>query len=493
MNKINEERKKQVAHIIEISNEYNLVVDDKTVNEPFHLLFWEHQDNNEKQIHICLNRHTGELIELDIDDEEFFQNSDEVMSAEKAKEIADSFIKQYIPQSYEAYTAVYVKEWRGKQEVHYSQEVNGYSLPHTGCKVRIHPYGRIIKFRNHGVKEKPVWPASIVEKEIVVQQLKKRQDMRLVFAHLLPELYEYESGKEASGYRLVYEPVPSIAFIDACTGKDKHDKSHYESAPTIAVSAPKYKQTPETDIYSLLALEERGLVKVSEEDSDTEKKMVFAPKESLQGEQEDNEYSLDAFSKKHLLILRYGNPVMVRIDKKTNVLLHYFSHGQKEGKETLTREQCLEKALQFLGQVIPNAEQYLRLWDNYDEEDSLGRFHFDLYINGIQINSELVMIHIDAETGDVTMYSGVSPSVIEELLVYETNAKIRKEQALKTYRNALRVELEWFDTGDDNQSKYELIYKQTTTESSEAYHIDYFIRREMRYIDAHTGEIIWSK
>lgn len=103
------------------------------------------------------------------------------------------------------------------------------------------------------------------------------------------------------------------------------------------------------------------------------------------------------------------------------------------------------------------------------------------------------MINIDTATGNVMMYSGISQSVIEELRTYETNAKISKEEALETYRNALCVELQWHKNHDTDPSKYELIYKQTTTESSETYHIDFFMRREIRYIDAHTGEVIWSK
>ncbi|MBO1579208.1 hypothetical protein [Bacillus sp. XF8] len=91
------------------------------------------------------------------------------------------------------------------------------------------------------------------------------------------------------------------------------------------------------------------------------------------------------------------------------------------------------------------------------------------------------------------MYSGISQSVIKELLTYETSARIRKEQALQTYRSALRVELQWHENHDTDTPKYELIYKQTTTESGEAYHIVSFMRREIRYIDAHTGEVIWSK
>ncbi|MEI4619137.1 YcdB/YcdC domain-containing protein [Bacillus cereus] len=497
MNSKNEERKKQVAHIIGIPDEYHLVIDDqKTVDDPFHVLFWEHQDDAEKNIRISLNRHTGELIELDIDDEDYFQVQDEGISEEKAKEIAHLFVRKHIPKEYANYTYVYVRDWCGVPAVHYLQEVNGYPLPNTECVVRVHPTGNVIAFQHYyGLKEKPVWPESIVDEKIVLEVLKGRQKMRLIFVELLPSLYEYDSGKEASGYRLVYEPDPSVAFIDACTGKDLHGPEHYQSPPTVAVSVSESNGKQETDIFRLLTLDENQFVKISEDECENEIRMKFVPREELEGEQEENQtYLMDDFYKKHSPMLRYENPVVIGIDKESGTLLHYFNlaFGRDE-KAILSREQCLEKALQFLEQVIPNVAAYLRLWDNYEEEESPGRFCFDVYVNGIPVDCSLVMINIDTATGHVIMYSGISQSVVEELRTYETIAKISKEEVLATYRNALRVELQWHENNDTDIPKYDLIYKQTTTENSETYHIDHFMRREIRYIDAHTGEVIWSK
>lgn len=497
MTQKNEERKKQVVHIIEIPNEYNLVVDDQeTVDDPFHVLFWEHQDAEEKKIRISLNRHTGELIELDIDDEDYFQVQDEGTGEERAKEIADLFVKKYIPNEYKDYTYTYVKEWCGMPEVHYLQEVNGYPLPNTDCVVRIHPSGNVIAFQHyHGLKEKPIWPESIVDEKLVLKALKDRQNMRLVFAHLLPETCQYENGKEVNGYRLVYEPEPSVAFIDASTGKDLHEPEHYQSPPTVAISASKNNSKQETDVFRLLTFDEKQFVKISEDECENEIRMKFVPREELESEQEENQtYLLEDLYKKYSPMMKYENPVLIEIDKESGTLLNYFNLASGgDRKVILSREECLEKALRFLEQVIPNVEEYLRLWDNYEEEESPGRFCFDVHVNDIPVDCLLVMINIDTATGNIMMYSGISKSLIEGLCSYETNAKISKEQALATYRNALRVELQWHENHDTDPSKYELIYKQTTTESSEAYHIDYFMRREIRYIDAHTGEVIWSK
>lgn len=390
MNQKNEERKKQVAHIIEIPDKYHLIVDDqKTVDEPWHVLFWEHQDDEEKNIRITLNRHTGELIELDIDDEDYFQSNDEEINDEKTKEIAHLFVKKYIPNKYANYTYVYVRDWCGMPAVHYLQEVNGYPLPNTGCIVRVHPSGNVIAFQHHhGLKEKPTWPESIVDEKNVLEELKDRQNMRLVFAELFPSLYEYGSGKEVSKYRLVYEPEPRVGFIDACTGKDLHEPEQYQSAPTVTVSAPQDKYKQETDIFRLLVLDEKEFVKISEAECDNEIRMKFVPREELENEQEENQtYLMDDFYKKHSPMLRYENPMVIGIDKESGTLLHYFNLlSWRDEKVILSREECLEKALRFLEQVIPNVAEYLRLWDNYEEEESPGRFCFDVHVNGIPVD-----------------------------------------------------------------------------------------------------------
>ena len=74
MNQKDKERKERVAHIIDIPGDYRLVVDDQEgVDDPYHLLWWAHKDDEEKQIQITLNRHTGNLIEFRIDDENSFK------------------------------------------------------------------------------------------------------------------------------------------------------------------------------------------------------------------------------------------------------------------------------------------------------------------------------------------------------------------------------------------------------------------------------------
>ncbi len=100
------------------------------------------------------------------------------------------------------------------------------------------------------------------------------------------------------------------------------------------------------------------------------------------------------------------------------------------------------------------------------------------------------MININAENGAVMHYSGESSNLIKKLLTYETTPKVTKEGALEIYRDAIRVKLEWSIDHDVEETIYQLLYKQTTDENHKE---PFNCSREIRYIDAHTGEKIWSK
>ncbi|WP_142322705.1 YcdB/YcdC domain-containing protein [Bacillus paramycoides] len=496
MNQKDKERKKQVAHIIEITDDYRLVVDDKDgVDDPHHLLWWEHKEDVEKTIQISLNRHTGALLELKIDDDDYFPSNNEKMDENKAKEIANKFIKNHLREGFELYTYVYVEDWRDLKEVNYMQEVNGYPLPNTGCVVRAHPSGNVVNFSYNGrksIQEKPLWPIEIVNENIVLENLKARQDMRLVFADLTFSSCAYENGQEIKGYHLLYEPEPVHASIHASTGKDLFGLDHYKLPPTVEVIKPT-KGSQQDDIFALFDWDKESFTKVDETENEFEIRMKFVPKEELQKEREEkNPYLMNEFFKKHLPMLKYNNLVGITINKSTNELIGFIKLTEaKEAKQILSREECLQKALQFLERVIPDVTQYLHLWDERDEEKyGVERFFFSVYVNGIPVAYMQFIININTENGAVMHYSGESSNIIKELLTYETTPKVTKEKALEIYKKAIRVKLEWYIDNDAEETVYQLLYKQTTDENRKEF---FDFSREIRYIDAHTGEKIWSK
>ncbi|MGE6348131.1 YcdB/YcdC domain-containing protein [Bacillus mycoides] len=496
MNPKDKERKEQVAHIIEIPDGYRLVVDDKnSVDEPLHVLWWENKEDENKTIEVVLNRYTGELIELKVDDEEYFSSNNEALGDNKAKEIASIFLKKYTKEGLELYTYVTVKDdWRGWKEINYMQEVNGYPLPNTGCVVRIHPSGNVVHFHYNGqkaIEKKPLWPIEIVEENVVLETLRARQDMRLVFVDLTHSSCKYENGEEVKGYHLVYEPEPSHAFIDASTGKDLFDPDHYKLPPTVAVEKPK-KGSQQDDIFDLFDWDKESFTKVAETENEDGIRMKFVSKEELQKQKEEkNPYLMNEFLKKHLPMLNYNNLVGITIDKSTNELIGFIKLADdKEVKQILSREECLQKALQFLEYVIPDVTQYLRLWDERDEDEGIERFVFSVYVNEIPVEYREFMVNINTENGAVMHYSGKPSNIIEELLAHETAPKVTKEKALEIYKEVIRVKLEWCIDHDAEEMKYKLLYKQTRSENHKE-SVD--CSRKIRYIDAHTGEKIWSE
>ncbi|MEI4800211.1 YcdB/YcdC domain-containing protein [Bacillus sp. NPDC077411] len=492
MNQVDRKRVQQVAHILEIPHDYKLVVDDEKVNEDVHLLWWEKQENPEEYIQVCLQKETGELMELSIHKE--CAPKQLSVSKEQGKSIADAFLQQHASHTYKECTAIYMNERKESVSIEYRQEVNGYSLPRTGCVVEVDVYGSVIKFRNEGIKEKPLWPCSIVEKEVVTKQLKQRQSMEPIFIHLSNSLFEWEDGEIEEGYYLVYEPIPSHAFIHVHTGEDLHDRSHYV-IETRELPALSEKPQLEVNIDHLFNIDKNVMKKVREEEGETEKTIVWAKLPDKQGDTEEYDKSFDAYWKQHFHMLQYETSIIVKIDKETNELLEYYEQGSHGGKPVLTREQCFAKALQFLGKVFPNYEQYLRVWSNQDDrnEEDPGHFYFYVYVNGIRIEGELVRVVVDGETGRIRMYSGTSQSLIQKLLTYDKEVKVSKEQALERYCQSLRAELRWFEEGEQESPRYQLIYSQTTAEINEKYNGDYSGRREIRYIDASTGKAIWWK
>ncbi|PEF45950.1 DUF4901 domain-containing protein [Bacillus anthracis] len=493
MNQKDKERKEQVAHIIEIPDDYRLVVDDQEgVDDPYHLLWWEHRADEERTIQITLNRHTGNLIDFRIEDEKAFSSGEETIEDNKAREIANTFLKKYTKEGSEFYTYVTVKDdWHGSKEVNYMQEVNGYPLPNTGCVVRVHSSGNVMNFHYKGQKEiekKPLWPSKIVEENIVLENLKARKNMRLVFVDLTHSSCEYENGGEVKGYHLVYEPEPSRAFIDASTGKDLYGPEHYKLPPTVLVDKP-LKSSQKKDVFDLFDWDKGKFIKLDEKVDGDEVRIKFVLKEELQKEiEEKDSYLMDEFYKKHIPMLKYDEFVVITLDKETNQLLSCLMwKGEQERKTTLSREQCLDKALQFLEHIIPNATKYVQLWDNYEEEEGIERFSFSIYVNDIYVERKYIMININAENGAVMHYSGESSKFIKELLTYETTPKVTKEKALEIYREAIQVKLEWHDV---EETVYQLLYKQTTDENYKEF---FDGSREIRYIDAHTGDKIWSE
>ncbi len=207
---------------------------------------------------------------------------------------------------------------------------------------------------------------------------------------------------------------------------------HYKLPPTVAVEITK-KYSRQDVIFDLLDWHKESFTKVAETEDADEIRMKFVPKEELQKQRRKNPYLMNGFFKKHLPMLKYNNFVCIMIDKSTNELTGFIKlTDDKEVKQILSREECLQKALRFLEQVIPDITQYLRLWEEREEvEDGIERFSFSIYVNDIQVEGKYIMININTENGAVMHYSGEPSNRIKELLTYETTPKVTKRKSIR--------------------------------------------------------------
>ena len=100
------------------------------------------------------------------------------------------------------------------------------------------------------------------------------------------------------------------------------------------------------------------------------------------------------------------------------------------------------------------------------------------------------MININTENGAVMHYSGESSNFIKELLTYETTPKVTKGKSVRNIQRGHASSFRMVLENEVEETIYELLYKQTTDENHKE---SFDCSREIRYIDAHTGEKIWSK
>lgn len=252
------ENRKKVAYLVTVPDDYKLVVDDIKNDE--HILWWEQRENQEQYIHICFEEKTNQLIELSISKE--YPKESITMSEAEGKQITESFLQAHASHILKECNMVQIEKRESYFLIEYMQDVNGYELPHTGAFMEVDFSRTVTKFRSNGINEKPAWPGTIVDKEDVIEKLNARQEMELVFKCLDPVLYAYKDGKPKGDYVLVYEPVFSTIFIDAKTGEDLHDRSHYV-IDTIPVPLLPEERRVKIDIEEYFKIDEGKMKKSS--------------------------------------------------------------------------------------------------------------------------------------------------------------------------------------------------------------------------------------
>lgn len=478
---------KQIGRIPE---HYQLVVADNYPKENgrYRSYIWEDPNDPDRSIEVVFELESGELHRLKVDVKKDRQTKFGLEEAE-LKKITENFILTYAPELAKEQTWCEIDYLRDDCAcVEYQLTAGGLPLPQTGCRLLVEN-GEVTLYQKYQPVKKPDFPKERKQPEEILEDIKQRQKMKLVFAL---DFYSFQ-GIEEPKYKLVYEPMPQIRFVDASTGKDSYDESHYTlppDSPVPCVENPSAGSQPAVE--ELLNIDLEKYEKVYEAETDDVIKMVWDLK-NKEAERSDP-FTFDRYFRERIPNLKYlKTGIMIMVEKSSHSLIQLMRSSYcHDGTLSFSMEECLEKALKFLAAVFPGYHQYLRLWEKDGEpteEDPYARFHFSVYVNNIPVSSQMVHVVVNAKTGDITSYSGISPSLIKQMKSISPVPVLSHEKAMELYLKHLRVELRWFASHEEEDTlTYKLIYVPTTEQKDPVTRQ----KKEIRFIDAITGEFIWG-
>ncbi|GAK42991.1 DUF4901 domain-containing protein [Paenibacillus urinalis] len=502
---------------------YTLVMEDSIPKEnaQYRVFVWENSDNVEETIEVDLDLHSKELLRLQ-KDRQAELSSFSSPSDRSVKDRAQEMLEQYL-QEPDRYMFNEIKYIEDKVKVDYRLQIGGLPLPHTGCEFIFTRDLDLFRFRFEGNKSIsaaiPHWPHEVIEPDMIRANLLSAFDMELRIQYFYSTIYDYQGSD--STFKLVYTAVPERQIICAVTGEDLFDKDHYRlprSEPMVQAGDESFTElklqceTVSDSIDSALKKwEERLGIDLSiferEEmkDEEGEIRCLYALRNQNRemdqdAAQEPNPLQTEAYFKHRWgkIFDRMIYSCKLSIDKNTSRLLAFHAFEQEGETETLQealgRSACREIAELFLADVFPEHGALLHREMDSDlenEEPSKKEFFFyPLFMSGIQVAYEQVMIVVNTRNGRISSYRGISPHLITELMSVEHQPKLTTEEAYQRYSQKLDVQLKWFlHTASTGEKEYKLVYEPVVKYKSEAE----VLHTRTVYIDANSGEWIYRK
>ncbi|AJS58890.1 YcdB/YcdC domain-containing protein [Paenibacillus sp. IHBB 10380] len=494
-------------NIVAIPDHYRLEMDDNIPkgDEQEHCFIWEDPGNEDNNIEVTFDLFTGHLTGLVIEREEMGEvNEDEAKQIcldDEARAVADTFVARHAPNSTE-FTSVFIEKTRSGITFKFRQEAGGLPLPGTGCDLMLDAGLNVVRYRLNGRWDHPEWPAAIVDEETVKRYIRSNLRMMLTIVSLHPSMYEMNRNEQE--YRLVYMPIPEHQLIDAVTGLDLFSPEHYVMPPSgplpLMKTVSNLAKDEKVSWEHWLGINLEHYVLKKSSDDGGRIKYWYQLTEQEEEKPDTNALSLDAYMQR-----KWGNQlsnirdssIIVQLEKTTGRLVgfHRMNCG-KEGAPKLSREQCWNKAAQFLNNAFPDYAHYLQLENDQEKSDGEPRerefFYLPVYMDGISVNLERITISVCTSTGDICTYMGVSYEMIRELTGRKFQSGLTSEAAIDCYVEQMKLRLNWYKDHNDDQDQeipvFRLLYEPTTMISHKQGN-----ERKLRYIDAITGEFIWGR
>ncbi|MBS4190559.1 sigma-70 family RNA polymerase sigma factor [Bacillus sp. FJAT-49705] len=474
---VKDELKNRALSILEIPKHFSPVIEDyiKHEKEKGEAFFTWSTEDEEENIEITLNE-DGDLLSLTIDMKEMTEEQVE-MTLEEKRNRAEAFLTDHYPDALRTLRLFQEKKLEnGVTRFNYEQIVFNLPLNLAGCYIDVNNKGIIVNFRYHGIKPVPNIPKELVAKEALVDKLKEQLSFKLQLVYFPEGVYD----KYAKKLRLVYEHTPSyLKFRAGDLEPNLLVDIEEEGGKYIPLAPSNKKIIQRRSIEEIVGVTSEMEI-IREVDWGSEIGKVWRERDW----QEDHEdLSLNGYFER-----RNEETVKAFINKETGKVAKFMWFKERKGELQLTREECLEKAVDFLQIMIPDYHLYLDLLDrefDKDDEDNSQKEVFTFKVksqSGYPVFLEIIHIAVNCTTGEIDHYSGLSFDV-GLLSKVPSKPSISEEEARRIYFDHLDFQLSWQTDYESNEEKRYLEYEVCAKDS----------KKKIRYIDALTGELLCSE
>ncbi|MCD2368323.1 DUF4901 domain-containing protein [Bacillus sp. BS3(2021)] len=462
---VREQLKQKAQSISKVPSHYQLMIEDygeKDEKERPVFFVWQDIEEPDQDISVELDHH-GRLISLT---KEYEPAVEESLPEERLLKIALQFTEQHYPSASHEFVYHEKKETEQFVRFTYVQTVLDLPLPQTGFYVKVAKNGEVMEFRYNGGTSSFSIPKQIADKESVTADYLKHIQFELAVEKVRSELYEGGDDRP----HLIYEAdLPFFSYpadiTEKCHMKPAADEEEEEKTLPLPLLPEADRHADIDDMIGYTP----SMRKIRETDMGESIGTVWR----LGNDPEPRDRSIagyfETWNKNTLKIMK---------DKKSGMLKGVASFIKSEGHLSLSVEDCLKRALQFLYKLYPGADQLFRMHPAENDGDRQNAFfQFDLQYKEVPLRLGSANISISRTTGRVVGYNGpeIEPEALADL---SPSPSISEEEAKAVFAAAFDVKLQWErDYSREKDDFYRLIYRPV---------YPYFI-------DAHDGKAFMSK
>ncbi|GAF63221.1 hypothetical protein BTS2_0112 [Bacillus sp. TS-2] len=349
-------------------------------------------------------------------------------------------------------------------------------LPGTGFVVTINKAGQVTHYNYSNESYSIQYPEQIIPESEALKQYIDQLDFELVIQKF--DRATYKNGDDT--YRFSYQVIEQVMEIpvDGQEGSSIREEFNIEETPInklVPLKKSIYEMIGMTADYQLIDQ------KIIDGNRIEIWSTVAVEKESFSYEMEEAEEQI----------------IKLCFEEHSGNLIKITSHESVSySKEKISYEEAKEKALQFLFQLYPNADQYFKLEkqeqdifdieleENEDDlvevdniEDHLEleedyedfeddfelleetyEFYFHYYYKDVRVGQHASVITVGKETGKITFLALEVPKE-QDLNEVKEGTVISIERAKTIYKESLKMELAFLMAYDENgQVHYNLAY-----------------------------------